>query len=53
MSKKVDYDKMEVKVVFKQGHTFEEQLKIVEKVNNAFVDIAVKYEIDKWKAKKN
>ena len=53
MGKKFDYDKMEIKIVAsKKELSFEEQLKRVEKINDTFVDIAVKYHTEKIKTKK-
>ena len=44
-------DEQEIVVVCTGNLSFEEQLERVEKINDIFVDIAVKYHIDKIKEK--
>ena len=42
-------DDQKIKVIFKDDLTFEQQIALVEKVNNIFVDIATNYHVNKIK----
>jgi hypothetical protein len=41
----------EVKVIFKNDLSFEDQQKRVDKINDIFVDIATRYHVEKFKEK--
>lgn len=44
-------DEQEIVMIYKDDLSFEEQLERVKKIREIFVDIAVKYHIDKIKEK--
>ena len=52
VGKKFTYDDIKVEIIQGKNMPFNEQLKIVQKVNDIFVDIAVKYHVEKIKGEK-
>ena len=44
-------DEQEIVMINKQDLTFEESVERIKKINDIFVDIAVKYHVDKIKEK--
>jgi len=44
-------DEQEIVIINKQDLTFEESIERINKINDIFVDIAVKYHVDKIKEK--
>lgn len=52
MGKKFSFDDVKVEIIQGKNMTLDEQVKRVQKVNDIFVDIAVKYHVDKIKGEK-
>jgi len=49
MGKKFSFDDIKVEIIQGKNMSHDEQVKRVEKVNEIFVDIAVKYHVNKMK----
>lgn len=52
VGKKFSFDDVKVEIIQGKNMTLDEQVKRVQKVNDIFVDIAVKYHVDKIKGEK-
>ena len=52
VAKKFSFDDVRVEIIQGKNMTLDEQVKRIQKVNDIFVDIAVKYHVDKIKGEK-
>lgn len=52
VGKRFNFDDVKVEIIQSKNLTIDEQVKRIQKVNDIFVDIAVKYHVDKIKGEK-